>query len=187
MTEPREARTSDPDLPTIDPGASLSGTVLPGAGGTGPITDPVTGRPPVARPPRTETDKPILARLFAEQIERMKLTTEGATHHGTNPDVVLTPAELTEPLLAELVGMTIAIPSLDTWGVLRGARRTTDAGAAAPADREDPDAAPADPDAIALVVTLDDREVEVPASARLHVTERAWHEAGQPTVLGREA
>ncbi|GEM_PF-4428435 len=147
--------TFTPHVPVVPPGGLAS-----------PATDPNVVAPasaePQAGPPAAETvGRPRLARLFSEQLARLELTADGDAHHGAMPDVELDPAELDPALVDELVGLQISIPAAEAFGVFGGLRPTG----------ED-----------LFTVTLDDETLEIPHTARLHVSSRSWREADEGAV-----
>lgn len=106
----------------------------------------------------TETSRPLLARLFAEQLTRLGLATDGQPYEGALPDLELDPAQITEDLARELQGLHVVIPALGTaHGELASVRPAGEGTAQ---------------------VTLDDETIEVPHTARIHVSSRAWRDAG---------
>lgn len=105
-----------------------------------------------------QPERPVLARLFAEQLTRLNLTTDGEAHQGALPDLELDPSEITEDLARELQGMQITIPAEgNRWGVFGGIR-------------------PVGEDLYSVAV--DDDTVELPHTARVHVTSKSWRAAG---------
>lgn len=105
-----------------------------------------------------QPERPILARLFAEQLTRLNMTTGGEAHHGALPDLELDPSEITEDLAREMQGMQITIPAEgNRWGVFGGIRPAGDG---------------------LYSVVVDEDTVELPHTARLHVTSKSWREAG---------
>ncbi|MBK0331690.1 hypothetical protein I8D64_09770 [Brachybacterium sp. MASK1Z-5] len=113
-----------------------------------------------ASPPPQDGPLPLLAALFAEQMARQRIADDGGVHHGAMPDVLLDPAHVEGPLLAELDRMSIEIPRVEAWGTFHGIE-AIDGG---------------------FAVLLDDDRVEIPADMRLHVTERAYRQAGGADV-----
>jgi hypothetical protein len=120
---------------------------------------PVSG--PAAGAPRQEGPLPLLAGLFAAQFARERAVDDGGAPSGAMPDVLLDPAHVTGALGAELDRVTVAIPRLRAWGPLREVEALEDG----------------------FAVTLGDERVEIPATERLHVTERAYREAGGAPVV----
>lgn len=113
-----------------------------------------------ASPPPQEGPLPLLAALFAEQMARQRIADDGGTYHGAMPDVLLDPAQVDGPLMAELDRMSIEIPRVEAWGQFHGIEEVPGG----------------------FVVLLGDDRVEIPADMRLHVTERAYREAGGAEV-----
>lgn len=102
-------------------------------------------------------EKPYLAQLFADVMADLNLTTERIRHYGSMPDIPLPPSEISAEVEAEMRGMMITIPSMNCWGVFSSVRHTG---------------------VDAFTVVLDDEPIELNDATRLHVTARAWREAG---------
>lgn len=147
--------TSTPHVPVVPPGGLASPASDPN------VVAPASATPQAGPPAEEGVDRPRLARLFSEQLSRLKLTAEGDAHHGAMPDVELDPAELDPALVDELVGLKVSIPAVKRFGVLGGLRPTG----------ED-----------AFTVILDDETFEIPHAARLHVSSRSWREAHEGPV-----
>ncbi|MCG7309493.1 hypothetical protein [Brachybacterium sp. ACRRE] len=130
----------------------------PGAPAVGSSPRTVAGAE--ASPPPQDGPLPLLAALFAEQMARQRIADDGGAHHGAMPDVLLDPTHVEGPLLAELDRMSIEIPRVEAWGTFHGIE-AIDGG---------------------FAVLLDDDRVEIPADMRLHVTERAYRQAGGADV-----
>lgn len=113
-----------------------------------------------ASPPPQEGPLPLLAALFAEQMARQQIADDGGLHHGAMPDVLLDPAQVDGPLMAELDRMSIEIPRVQAWGEFHGIEEAEGG----------------------FAVLLGDDRVEIPADMRLHVTERAYRGAGGAEV-----
>lgn len=131
-----------------------------------PATDPNVNAPASSDPQPGPVDpgevtRPRLAHLFAEQLARLNLTADGAAHHGALPDLELDPAEVDPALADELKGMRISVPAVERWGVFGGLRPTGEGS---------------------FSVKLDDESLEIPELARLHLSSRAWREAGEGRV-----
>ncbi|GAB2541715.1 hypothetical protein [Brachybacterium huguangmaarense] len=152
--------TSRPRVGEIPPGTPASPAMDPNIAAVA-SDDPQTGPVPDTR----TIDRPLLAAMFADQIRAAGLAADDTTLHGTMPDVVITLADLTPELLAEMTGLAVTIPPVpDAWGTLRDVRRDGDG----------------------YTVVFDEREVaDLPPLTPLHVTARAWDEAGEGDVRAR--
>lgn len=141
--------------------AAASGPEDPrGPGDPEDATNPRTVAGVEASPPPQDGPLPLLAALFAEQMARQRIADDGGVHHGAMPDVLLDPAHVQGPLMAELDRMSIEIPRMEAWGTFHGIE-AIDGG---------------------FAVLLDDDRVEIPSDMRLHVTERAYRQAGGADV-----
>lgn len=107
------------------------------------------------------TSRPALRDLFARQLARLDLTADGEAAPGAMPDLEIAPSEVTPEIARELHGMIIAIPSIERWGTF-GSLRAEGEGT--------------------WVVVIGDDASDIPDSARLHVSSKAWHEAGEGEV-----
>lgn len=107
--------------------------------------------------PEQPCAKPYLAQLFADCMAELNLSTEQLWHYGSMPDITLPPSEIGPELETEMRGMMVSMPCKGRWGVFREIRRTG---------------------VNAFTVVLDDEEIDLNDTARLHVTARAWREAG---------
>lgn len=106
---------------------------------------------------RRHPDRPHLARLFAEQLARLDMTSDGEAFRGALPDLELDPGEITPDIERELRGVQVSVPAFAAWGEFGGVRPLDDGASS---------------------VTIADRTVTLPLGARLHISSRAWREAG---------
>lgn len=102
-------------------------------------------------------DRPHLTRLFAEQLTRLNMTTDGSVYEGALPDLELDPREVTPQIERELRGVQVSVPAYMAWGEFGGVRPLDDGASS---------------------VTIAGREVTLPFGARIHISSRAWREAG---------
>ncbi|MGP9694247.1 hypothetical protein ACT3TZ_06460 [Brachybacterium sp. AOP25-B2-12] len=130
---------------------------------TSSLHEPTPENPTTVTPRHGDdaTARPALRDLFARQLARLDLTADGEAVPGAMPDLEIAPSEVTPEIARELEGLTIAIPSVETWGVF-GGLRSTGTGAWA--------------------VVIGDSTFDIPDSARLHVSSKAWREAGEGEV-----
>ncbi|MCS6711729.1 hypothetical protein JSY14_06725 [Brachybacterium sp. EF45031] len=110
---------------------------------------------------RSTADRPhggsLVERLFAEEAERLELTTEGGRHTGALPDLQIPLEEASGSLLGELRGVQVRLPGAGVWGPLEDIRPAADGQV--------------------TVSFADGRTVDVPPQTHLHVAHDNWVEA----------